>query len=65
MTGRIDGIWEAPLAAVSVTQDQEFTWFVLRSGFPYLSVGPNNLTDLRVKQGETFKETYTIRVEDR
>lgn len=63
--GLIDGQWKRTEAAVTITQSKDYTWYVLRDGFPYLSVGPSNLSEVDVKKGETFEETYRITVEDR
>lgn len=63
--GRIDGFWTPPIAAVTITQEQNFAFYVMRAGFAYLSVGPSNVEELEVQAGQTFAETYHIRVEDR
>lgn len=63
--GQIDGQWEHTDAAVNITQSQEYGWYVLRDGFPYLAVGPSNLEEVDVARGQVFDETYEIRVEDR
>jgi len=65
LVGLIDGFWDPPRAAVTITQEQEFGWFALREGFPYLSVGPSILGDLDVAEGTETEETYRIFVEDR
>ncbi|MEX0324925.1 MAG: DUF6807 family protein [Puniceicoccaceae bacterium] len=64
-TGLIDGQWNRTEAAVTISQDHTFGWFALRSGFPYLSVGPSVLEEVTIKKGETIEEIYSIRVEDR
>jgi len=63
--GRIDGHWTQPVASVTLRQAQSFTWFVLRGGFPYLSVGPSNAEELDVREGQTFSESYEIEIADR
>ncbi len=64
-SGLIDGYWERTWAAVSIEQEQDFGWFALREGFPYISVGPSILGGLDVAQGQISEESYRIRVEDR
>lgn len=64
-SGRIDGYWDPPIAALTITQDQGYGWFALREGFPYLAVGPSILEEVEVAEGETYTETYKIKVEDR
>ena len=64
-SGLIDGEWERTYAAVTLKQNQDFTWFVLKGDFPYLAVGPSNAEGFAVKAGEVFEETYEIVVEDR
>jgi hypothetical protein len=63
--GLIDGQWEPTKAAVTLSRDRDYAWFVLREGFPYLSVGPSVLEEVTVREGETIEETYTVIVEDR
>lgn len=62
--GRIDGQWHAPRAAVTVRQQNRFTWFVINSGFPYLSIGPSNAMEVDVRAGQQFGEAYVIEVSD-
>lgn len=63
--GKIDGHWLPPTAAVTIAQEQAFTWFSIRGDFSYLSVGPTNLDELDVRAGDVFAETYRIVVQDR
>ncbi|MEM6820456.1 MAG: DUF6807 family protein [Verrucomicrobiota bacterium] len=65
MRGPIDGHWSPPIAAVTIKQDGDYGWFVLKEGFPYLSVGPSNLREIDVGRGQEFDEHFQIIVEDR
>jgi hypothetical protein len=64
--GLTDGTWQRTPAAVTFRQSapQAFTWFVLKTDFPYLSLGPTNAEGLAVTTGQVFDETYTIEVAD-
>ena len=62
--GTIDGFWKAPKAALTIHQEQDFGWFVIRDNFPYLSVGPSVLEEQEIRAGTVFTETYTIIAED-
>jgi hypothetical protein len=50
---------------VTLRQAHAFNWFVLRGGFPYLSIGPSNAEELDVRKGQTFSESYDIEIADR
>lgn len=63
--GKTDGHWIPPVAAVSICQDHGFGSFILMEGFSYLSVGPSNLEELDIQEGQTFSECYQIIVQDR
>lgn len=63
--GRIDGHWEPPLAAVTMRQDQGFSWFVLKGDFSYVAVGPSNEHEVKVSRGEIPTESYEVIVQDR
>jgi len=63
--GRIDGHWSPPVAAVTFRQEHGYTWFVLKEDFAYLSVGPSNREELDVFEGQEFRETYQVLVQDR
>ncbi|MCB1105063.1 MAG: PmoA family protein [Cephaloticoccus sp.] len=65
--GLIDGQWQRSVAAVTFRQvaPQTFTWFVLKTDFAYLSLGPTNADGLSVTSGQTFDETYAVEVADR
>lgn len=63
--GRMDGFWSPPTVAVTIRQEQPYTWFVLKRDFAYLSVGPSNAREIDVPAGQVFCETYHIVVQDR
>lgn len=62
--GRIDGYWDPPIASVTLAQEQQDTWFVLKGDFAYLAVGPSNGREVDVARGERFTERYRILVRD-
>lgn len=64
MWGLIDGCWQRTEARVTISQTHGFAWFVLRSGFAYLSTGPTIEEELSVQAGDNFSETYTILIQD-
>lgn len=63
--GRIDGHWTPPLAAVTIRQEQQDTWFALKTDFAYLSVGPSNAVEVEVPEGQVFEEICHVLVQDR
>lgn len=63
--GNIDGYWSPPVAAVTMAQAQQFSWFLIKGDFAYLAVGPSNEKELDIRTGELAEEAYNVRVEDR
>ena len=63
--GLIDGYWSPPKAAVTIEQERDYTWFLIKNGFAYLSVGPSNAEELAVAKGTVFDETYFVTAADR
>ncbi len=63
--GLIDGQWKRTVASVTITQQQTFTWFVLKRDFPYLSIGPSNIEEFTVGKGDVSEESYSIEIADR
>jgi hypothetical protein len=63
--GPIDGHWNVPHAALTAGQERRFTWFVLRTPFPYLAIGPSNAAGFDVAGGVDFEESYTFTAADR
>jgi len=63
--GLIDGQWNPPTAAVTIRQEQQGAWFVLKTDFAYLSVGPSNAEEVQIPEGRIFDETYHVLVQDR
>jgi len=66
MEGLLDGEWSPPRVKVELRQpeSQAYPLFALGSPFPYLSLGPSNLSPLDVSKGRRFAETYEIIVSD-
>jgi hypothetical protein len=66
MEGALDGDWTPSKASVSLSQpaQQAFGLFAIAEPFPYLSLGPSNLSPFDVSEGDQFSETYTILIRD-
>jgi hypothetical protein len=66
MEGLLDGAWSPPRVQVKLSQpaSQPCQLFALDAPFPYLSLGPCNLSPLEVSKGQTFTERYEIIVSD-
>lgn len=63
--GMVDGQWQRTIASVTFRQHHNFTWFVLKNDFAYLSVGPSNADPVTVAVGDIHEEHYEVLVADR
>jgi hypothetical protein len=62
--GSIDGTWPVETAGLRIRQAQGNALFVLNTPFAFMGLGPTNLAPMRMRAGETLRETYEIAVSD-
>ncbi len=63
--GCIDGFSPAPQVAVTLSQQQGNGLFVMETPFAFLALGPSNLAERPLRDGESLAERYTVTVTDR
>jgi len=63
-TGSFDGVWPVERASVSIAQDHGHGLSIYSSPFAFMALGPSNLEEIDLAEGQVLHERYRVTVAD-